>query len=323
MEKEFETILYKAIAERGKDFLNNTSLCKAILNDYCKGQYKKEINVLVGAIEGRYKEKLAVIREELLSVQLPILAEHFHDEYGYSKELCIWSLKLLSNTNRYDNNKQSNISIKKIEYLNGDIYEGEILNDLPHGQGTYIWSNGDVYKGCFVEGCITGVGKRIWSDGNTYEGSFLNGTEHGKGKISFLNGTIYEGNFFNGQLKGFGNRIYRDGEIEHGWWTDGEFRKITKKTICYPSGTIYEGETKDNIEHGKGRYTWLNGDVYEGDFVEGYRTGKGAITWSNGDAYEGNFFNDKITGYGKKIYKTGKIEEGYWKNGELKGKSGK
>ena len=32
-------------------------------------------------------------------------------------------------------------------YSNGSNYEGEFLNNKPHGNGNYIWANGESYNG--------------------------------------------------------------------------------------------------------------------------------------------------------------------------------
>ena len=244
MRKEFENILRQIAEERGKEFLNNTSLCRAILNDYCKGQYKKEINVLVGAIEGRYKDKLAAIKEELLSVQLPILAEHFHDEYGYSKELCLWSLELIGNIFK-GNSLGNNFKFKKIKYSNGDIYEGEFLGDLRHGKGKFIWPNGDIYEGDYIKDIQSGIGKFTWSSGDTYEGDWLDGTRTGKGKLTWSDGDIYEGDFVEGQITGKGKLIWSSGDTYEGDFLDNKMTGYGKKT--YIDGKVEEGYWENGV----------------------------------------------------------------------------
>ena len=34
---------------------------------------------------------------------------------------------------------------RKVTYPNGDIYYGDIKNDIKEGQGKYCYSNGDLY----------------------------------------------------------------------------------------------------------------------------------------------------------------------------------
>ena len=56
------------------------------------------------------------------------------------------------------------------------------------------------------------------------------------------------------------------------------------------TGGKYEGNWKDDKQHGKGKETWNNGDeTYEGDFIEGKKNGKGKFTWIDKSYYEGDF----------------------------------
>jgi hypothetical protein len=46
-----------------------------------------------------------------------------------------------------------------------DTYQGEFINGMPDGQGTYIWQNKDRYIGKFKEGKASGRGVMRYSDG--------------------------------------------------------------------------------------------------------------------------------------------------------------
>ena len=62
--------------------------------------------------------------------------------------------------------------IKKIEYPNLDIYEGEVKNNKPHGNGTMYSKREFVKETNFT------------SEGNSmYEGEWQNGLMHGKGTL--------------------------------------------------------------------------------------------------------------------------------------------
>lgn len=39
--------------------------------------------------------------------------------------------------------------------------------------------------------------------------------------------------------------------------------------MLFPNDDVYEGEFKNNVFHGKGKYFWNEGDVFEGEFVNG------------------------------------------------------
>ncbi len=46
----------------------------------------------------------------------------------------------------------------------------------------------------------------------------------------------------------------------------------------YVDGSVYQGEFKDGMRHGKGKLTKMDGEVYEGDWVDGKKHGKGVLT---------------------------------------------
>ncbi len=54
-----------------------------------------------------------------------------------------------------------------------------------------------------------------------------------------------------------------------------------KATLVYKGvyksklGYMYDGQYKDNIKHGKGRFSYADGKVYEGDFVANKKHGNG------------------------------------------------
>lgn len=39
---------------------------------------------------------------------------------------------------------------RRLEFVNGNVYEGELAGGEMHGSGTYTWSNGTVFTGTFV-----------------------------------------------------------------------------------------------------------------------------------------------------------------------------
>ena len=77
--------------------------------------------------------------------------------------------------------------------------------------------------------------------------------------------------------------------------------------MIYRNGDTYDGEWKDNLEDGKGVYTFKNGTVYDGDFVEGKKEGKGTYTWADGFEYEGDMVQGEMEGEGKLTWP----QEGY------------
>ena len=112
---------------------------------------------------------------------------------------------------------QSDINYKRVEYDGGDVYEGEILNGKRHGHGTYTWADGDTYEGDWKDGKRCGWGKLIQygksPSGETYmkysyDGEWLDGKEHGHGIC--VEGDfgwekmdkVFEGEWVNGKRQG-------------------------------------------------------------------------------------------------------------------------
>lgn len=80
---------------------------------------------------------------------------------------------------------------KSANYVGG-YYEGEWIDDVPNGLGTFTFPNGSVYFGGFVNGDFHGNGKITWDDGSWFDGEWLNGerTEiglyvHTSGMVSY------------------------------------------------------------------------------------------------------------------------------------------
>lgn len=113
---------------------------------------------------------------------------------------------------------QSDINFKRVEYDGGDVYEGEILNGKRHGHGTYTWADGDTYEGDWRDGKRCGRGKliqygKIPATGETYvkrsyDGEWLDSKEHGhgicvEGDFSwFKNDKVLEGEWVKGKRQG-------------------------------------------------------------------------------------------------------------------------
>jgi hypothetical protein len=51
----------------------------------------------------------------------------------------------------------------------------------------------------------------------------------------------------------------------------------------------YEGDTKNGMKHGRGKYKYPDGSFYEGEFENNKKHGKGYYKAANGDIYEGEF----------------------------------
>lgn len=254
-------------------------------------------------------------------------------------------------TESEDNEKK--VTVGRIEYSGGSVYEGELIDGKPNGMGKYVC---DLYtaEGFFVDGRLHGKGKKNWGTGDIDEGDFVDGTLNGKGKRTDRDGNIYEGSFAEGELNGWGKltmiwgisvegefvryklvdsgRVkitFADSFVYEGTYTDG---KITGTK----NGTEFYMDTNCQIAIGKFLRGKLNGkgEIFstymktEGDFTDGFLNGKGKKTRADGFYEEGGFADNLLHGMGMKFSPTigifkGKWEKGFLINGYICDKNGK
>ena len=68
--------------------------------------------------------------------------------------------------------------------------------------------NGDIYEGDFINNQIEGIGKFKYANGDSYRGEVKNSMRSGKGIMKMYNGDIYDGEFKENKKHGFGSFIY-------------------------------------------------------------------------------------------------------------------
>mmetsp|Transcript_15586 Transcript_15586/g.38436 ORF Transcript_15586/g.38436 Transcript_15586/m.38436 type:complete len:424 (-) Transcript_15586:290-1561(-) len=126
----------------------------------------------------------------------------------------------------------------------GDIYRGQVVNDLREGNGKLEYADGRTFEGLFksddaVKGTLTfpdgakyigelndgkrhGVGIYYFADGSRYEGHSVNNFFEGQGKMVWEDGGFYEGEWSQGEIDGYGKEVRPDGSIRHeGLWRNG------------------------------------------------------------------------------------------------------
>ncbi|KAG5896837.1 hypothetical protein JTB14_032077, partial [Gonioctena quinquepunctata] len=115
------------------------------------------------------------------------------------------------------------MKFEKIAFKNGNTYEGEINEDLMHGNGIFVWSDGTVYEGQFKDGYPTGKGKMILPDLSVYEGNFCRGHFHGEGSLNVkYTSMIYNGLWKSGRKHGIMNFGSECGSKLAGSWRHNE-----------------------------------------------------------------------------------------------------
>ena len=206
----------------------------------------------------------------------------------------------------------------KYLFKNGEIYEGEIVDDNFEGEGKYIYEDGKYYIGHWKDNLRQGKGILYDKNGNIeYDGNFANDVFEGNGKYIWENGDYYVGEFKNGLSNGKGILYYKTGDIKYiGDFANDKFEGDGK--YIYEDKQYYKGEFKNGLKHGKGiLYNKDENTIYDGDFIEGKFHGNGKYVYNNGDYYIGEFKNGLCHGIGKEYDKNGNIiSEGEWNNDE-------
>ena len=110
---------------------------------------------------------------------------------------------------------------EKIKLKDGMIYEGELVDGEPHGQGTMISSDGKRYEGKFKNALLSGMGTMTSPDGeDRYTGKWKDFKFHGQGTQAYINAlgirTVYLGSFRDGVKHGKGSIISENGQSLEG-----------------------------------------------------------------------------------------------------------
>ena len=226
-------------------------------------------------------------------------------------------------------------------------YTGMLLNDLPYGQGDYIFPDGSKYTGEFWNGFTEGMGNYTACDGivfsgrwsyvenaEGYSGMLLDGEYCGWGRQSYPTEGCYCGEFKNGFPDGRGSYTTKDGSRFAGNWDyfrnpeyqsrglrlNGQFCGYAD--VCYTFGGRHLGEFKDGEPCGIGVYiardgTRLSGiwayqtqakkQAYSGMLLNGMKNGWGKLMLNDGGSYAGEFRDNRITGWGKHLDKKGNL----------------
>lgn len=106
----------------------------------------------------------------------------------------------------------------------------------------------------------------------------------------------WEGDCIAGKANGFGTLTkFKNGEYE----------------------STYEGEYKNGIREGKGKFTHADGTAKTGTFVDGQMVGEGLMIYEDGSKYVGNFINYTQHGLGVLYYSDGDQYIGFFVSDEL------
>ena len=104
-------------------------------------------------------------------------------------------------------------------------YEGDTINSIPHGFGTYIYLDSNrqkcQYDGGFVDGRFEGYGEKKFDNGAGFEGEYKNNLLNGFGKRYIKGHRLqYEGIYVDGKCQGNGKIFSNDKIVFEGVFTD-------------------------------------------------------------------------------------------------------
>ncbi|CAN5153032.1 hypothetical protein BH11PSE10_BH11PSE10_08160 [soil metagenome] len=202
----------------------------------------------------------------------------------------------------------------RVEWANGDVYEGPLIRNVRNGRGDFTWASGQRYIGDWVNDKATGKGSLRFANGNQYEGDIVDGQPQGEGQMIYASGDQYKGQMVQGMPHGKGSYVWLNGQRYEGEWVND--KPQGQGVLRFANGNRYDGTLQAGLPHGKGRMSFASGDQYDGLFDRGLAHGTGVYIWKAGDRYEGAWRAGKKHGQGNFIWASGDRWEGEFKDDE-------
>ncbi|XP_052187018.1 phosphatidylinositol 4-phosphate 5-kinase 6-like [Diospyros lotus] len=193
---------------------------------------------------------------------------------------------------------------------NGDMYMGQWVDNLPHGQGKYLWTDGCMYFGEWFNGKTNGKGRFSWPSGATYEGEFKNGYMDGQGTYTGAEGATYRGSWAMNLKEGKGTKMFFNGDYYEGEWQKG--LPDGKGRYHWSNGNHYIGQWRNGIMNGNGTMIWANGNRYDGFWEDGFPKGNGTFRWGDGSFYVGMWSKDAKEQTGTYYPAGSQVEQNDW-----------
>ena len=191
-----------------------------------------------------------------------------------------------------------------------NIYGQTCLSgNCSNGYGKIQYANGDVYEGEFYDDKREGFGMYTWKGGGKFSGESLANVFNGFGLLEFVDGTKYVGDFKDGEFDGEGEKTYTNGVSQKGLFGKGKYQgKI--KYYNKPLGTT--GCLNGDCDNGYGMYYSAANNRFFGYFKDGLRDRFGAYYWEDGTRWVGQFDKNLLTGYGTYYFISGEKYVGYF-----------
>jgi formylglycine-generating enzyme required for sulfatase activity len=120
----FEAVLTKVVSERGLAIFDNPAKCNGLLQDYANGGCKREIRLLLQALEAGYHKTLLGSADP--EITIPMLAKKFNDEYGTAKEVAVEIIGILAKVLKECGKSEEDKTAEKITKLEKAAKDGDI-----------------------------------------------------------------------------------------------------------------------------------------------------------------------------------------------------
>ncbi|MFD2230574.1 PEGA domain-containing protein [Alkalimarinus sediminis] len=215
--------------------------------------------------------------------------------------------------------KKQTLKAKLEHYTTVDYRNGEWINGITTGEGTYLADDGTQYQGAFVNGKFHGIGNITYPDGTEYRGEWFEGVMQGDGTLTTNQGDTFVGIFKDGEFNGEGTLTKANGDIYNGYWVNGSLNG--QGSLTTKDGLLFVGGFSENQFHGDGSLTYPDGRHYEGSFSKGQFHGKGIEIYANGKKYAGQFMEGQYHGKGELMNPNGSKITGTFKFGRPFGKA--
>ncbi|KAF8569478.1 hypothetical protein P879_06713 [Paragonimus westermani] len=115
------------------------------------------------------------------------------------------------------------------QWMNGDQYVGDFVNDRRNGWGFYTAHSGETFEGTFFEDRRHGYGVNKWPDGSSYFGTFFLDKRSGYGVMTYADGAVFEGFFDDDNPEGpgvFMSSSDHNQVIDVGYWCSGRLVRL-------------------------------------------------------------------------------------------------
>ncbi len=259
----------------------------------------------------KYEQKYLNLKNQILNDQIASGCDKPQNaEYNSKEELGKYSGCM---TGIYGNRKRNGQG--KMTYSNGNVFEGEWLNDkIKDGVGTMTY-------------------KILYTDGpspdsfytNTYTGNFVNGKRQGRGKILINRSKYYyDGEWHNDMRHGDGVMINDNEDVFVGIWENDQMKN---GTLAYGNSNIRNTPdwSLDSRKLYNGYKREYNKDLegtYTGEFQNYKRHGRGKMEYKTTASNIPKAFVPGVSTENKDMYEIisfdGEWSNDKWKNGVLK-----